>query len=556
MLFRKLLLLALVYISFSTKAETTVNVEPVNTLSSNSLLSSKADEPFTIIKVPTLYTLDGNKAFGEQQITFKLHSDAPSSVVVNGITVTKGQTVQFDKAVNSAGGLDIPIYPGEVGSSGTSNYTITLSVKGATCPAGYILSGGMCYRTTTQPAIKVCPSGYLYSMNSGDCSKTYTVEATKNCPTGTTYSNGVCMGSSSSPASSSCPAGYTRSGSNCYKDTQIDATKSCPTGTTYSNGLCLGSSSSVASSSCPAGYTRSGSSCYKDIQIDASKSCPSGYNVSGNQCRKVEQTDFIYMSCKPSYEEAGPTSYCPNGSSYDPNSTDCTLTNNSGSQCALTKYEGGKYVCGSGETLIPSVYPTCQKKNGQTVPASYSCPAGTVDLGSGVWRCMSNTSYAADKYCPSGYTDGGVSCEKVQTTSITYSCPSQYSLSGSKCNKRESASLVYSCPAGGTLNGTSCVSSTSTAVTYSCPSQYSLSGSKCNKRESASLVYSCPAGGKLYGTSCFSSTSTAVTYSCPENYILSVDLCSKTEEVPSTNTCPAGWSLEGEECTKTESVAP
>ncbi|TMO34496.1 hypothetical protein CWC26_20115, partial [Pseudoalteromonas sp. S4488] len=242
MLFRKLLLLALVYISFSTKAETTVNVEPVNTLSSNSLLSSKADEPFTIIKVPTLYTLDGNKAFGEQQITFKLHSDAPSSVVVNGITVTKGQTVQFDKAVNSAGGLDIPIYPGVVGSSGAANYTITLSVKGATCPEGYILSGGMCYRTTTQPAIKVCPSGYLYSLNSGDCSKTYTVDATKNCPAGTTYSNGVCMGSSSSPASSSCPAGYTRSGSSCYKDTQIDATKSCPTGTTYSNGLCLGSS--------------------------------------------------------------------------------------------------------------------------------------------------------------------------------------------------------------------------------------------------------------------------------------------------------------------------
>ncbi|TMP64352.1 hypothetical protein CWB79_21085, partial [Pseudoalteromonas sp. S1649] len=224
MLFRKLLLLALVYISLSTKAETTVHVDPVNTLSSKSLLSSKTDEPFTIIKVPTLYTLEGNKAFGEQQITFKLHSDAPSSVVVNGITVTKGQIVQFDKAVNSAGGLDIPIYPGEVGASGAANYTITLSVKGATCPEGYILSGGMCYRTTTQPAIKVCPSGYLYSINSGDCSKTYTVDATKNCPAGTAYSNGVCMGSSSSPASSSCPAGYTRSGSSCFKDIPIKAT--------------------------------------------------------------------------------------------------------------------------------------------------------------------------------------------------------------------------------------------------------------------------------------------------------------------------------------------
>ncbi|MBQ4801130.1 hypothetical protein J8L73_18735 [Pseudoalteromonas sp. MMG006] len=443
------------------KANAAISIPQIETLSSNNLLKSKTDEPFTVIKIPPLYTAGGNKASGPQLLNFTLHGDAPGSVVVNGQPVSQGQTIQITVNASSNGGLDIPIYPGLIGAAGEANYTISLSVKGISCPLGFTLSGELCYKTLVEDPIKVCPSGFKYN----------------------------------------------ESNNNCTKTVEINATKTCPSGTSLEGTLCKGTTSTTASSSCPAGYTRSSNTCYKDTQINATKNCPAGYSVSGSECKNVETVEYNYMDCRQSHEYEDDTIYnmCPTGTYPAPNSYNCTFTTNSASQCVVEEYGVGQYKCDEDEVLlIGYLSPSqCKGRNGGSRDAPLVCPDGYTYIGgAGLYNCRSIHSYQANKSCPSGYLDAGNQCEKVHTANITYTCPSQYDLSGSKCNMTVSADLIYSCPNGGSLSESDCVNIVTSPITYSCPVEYTLAQEHCIKTESVPSTNTCIEGWELEGGRC------------------------------------------------------
>jgi len=104
MILHRFLLFLFVFSPFAALSGQEVTVNTVNTLSSNQLLKSRFNEPLSIIRIPPLYTAEGNVAYGEQEVSFKLHDTAPNAVIVNEQKVVKGQTIDFLKEVNADGG--------------------------------------------------------------------------------------------------------------------------------------------------------------------------------------------------------------------------------------------------------------------------------------------------------------------------------------------------------------------------------------------------------------------------------------------------------------------
>lgn len=437
--------LTLLLLSLTAKAANTNIASPeIKTLSAASPIKYNNNTPFSVINIPPLYTTLGDRAYGEQTINFKLHSNAPSAVVVYGKTVGIGETVQFTKSVNSNRGLDIPIHPGVVGAAGSGDYTITLDVKGIQCPAGYTLvdDSNLCYKTSVQTAGNSCPAGYSYNSSSGDCKKTISIAGTVTCPAGTSYSGGACRSSSTGPATSSCPSGFSRSGNSCNKNSQINAS-------TY----------------CPSGYSKNSTNCSKTASTTPSYACPDvpygiKYELDGSNCKRT----FSYYNLL---------------------------------RCAQGHYIGGGSYTGQ----------ACYENKELTRVSDISawityCREGDKRQPGASSMCLSETVIPATISCPAGYTASGSNCLKIQTESFSYSCPTGYSQVGTKCNKQVSASLVYSCTNGGTLSGTSCTTTTSTSFSYTCSSEYYLSGNSCKKTVSAQSTLVCPSGWSLSGNKC------------------------------------------------------
>lgn len=425
--------LTLLLFSITAKAANTNIASPeIKTLSAASPIKYNNNTPFSVINIPPLYTTLGDRAYGEQTINFKLHSNAPSAVVVYGKTVGIGETVQFTKSVNSNRGLDIPIHPGVVGAAGSGDYTITLDVKGIQCPAGYTLvdDSNLCYKTSVQTAGNSCPAGYSYNSSTGDCKKTISIAGTVTCPAGTSYSGGACRSSSTGPATSSCPSGFSRSGNSCTKNSQINAS-------TY----------------CPSGYSKNSTNCSKTVSTTPSYSCYGNlYELDGSNC-VLEILEVGIWVCPEEGDILGSGSHAMR----------CRLTGGT----PIIKCPNGFSKVGDGEM--------CSKT--QSRPAAMSCPTGYTASGS---SCLKTQTVSFNYSCPAGYSHAGTKCNKQVSASLVYSCPNGGTLSGTSCTTTTSTSFSYTCSSGYYLSGNSCKKTVSAQSTLVCPSGWSLSGSKCS----------------------------------------------------------------------------
>jgi RHS repeat-associated protein len=196
--------------------------------------------------------------------------------------------------------------------------TIT-STGGASCPAGYTLSGSTCTETLSQPATASysCPAGYTLSGSSCVDATSMAATATYSCPAGYTLSATTCSETETAAAtvSYSCPTGYSLSGTNCSETQSKAALYACGTP------AIAGAVSSLAPNAipdicktgyyyCQAGWTLTGTTCYQTITQPATVtySCPAGYALSGTTCSKtLTQAATVSYSCPAGYTLSGST---------------------------------------------------------------------------------------------------------------------------------------------------------------------------------------------------------------------------------------------------------
>lgn len=385
---RKLVVFSALYISLSLSADTVVNLEPVKSLSANSLLLTNNDKPLSIIRVPTLYTTGGNAAHGEQEITFRLHNDS-NPVYVNGSIVLAGQTISFFKDVNETGGLDIPIYPASTGQSGDAFYTITLKVKSLVCPDGYTKGDDeLCYKEIVIEASKSCPSEFTLENNS--CHKVHVEPIKKSCPDDeqTLYTDGSCRFTViKEPDKYECPSSYNQNSEHYNPDGEV--------------------------------------MCYKNHpqEADPTYVCPAGYsNRNWGTIENPACTDIdAYVADEQPLCESQGGNYAWDGKNYV-----CSFREPVSIHYPRTCLEPGQYVEGN-----------CVIKEDEEYALGV-CPYG-YSWSTQYRQCRTEVKSPAMESCPANFemTSDNTQCEKIETVDYYYTCPANYTLEEGMCTNTE-----------------------------------------------------------------------------------------------------------------------
>lgn len=452
-----------------------------------------------------------------------------------------------------------------------------------TCPSGYNLENGACYKYIAKTTENSCPSGY--ELKNNKCYKYTDIIETATCPSGYEMKNGVCYNYAAINTDTTCPSGYELKNGACYKYANVITNSYCPSGYSESNGRCYKYADVRNTSSCPLLYSEgSDGRCYyytsANRKSNTTYSCDSGYTLSGSTCKKTQDAKKNYSSwgnptrtyTTSSYESpythdtekkvltgtntvAGKKIYAyaiyKRTVSYS-----CSTGTLSGTKCVTSKSANRNttytYSCSSGYTAQGSgssmrCYKTTNKNYSSTCPLGYSKSGNT---------CVATTSKISNNTCPSGYTKSGSTCyQKTSANTNTY-CPTGYIKNGNTCYKNTNITIETSCPFGYTKNGNACVTTTSVATKSGCPNGYTLKNDKCYIKTNANYnkaddIYTCPTGyikqGKGVNTICYQNARTNDTFYCNgANEVLKGTKC-----VSSVTKCPNGFVNNNGVCLKT-----
>ena len=286
----------------------------------------------------------------------------------------------------------------EIPTKCTTTYTYEYVKRNVSCPDGYTLKNGVCYKeivSTAEPKVNKGSSYYVY-----DTVVVTPGTSTKYCSEGNLAKDGYCYAyeNKQTSNSTSCPKGYTQSGNACYK---------------YANLI----NNSTTNYDCPSGYTKTGTG-------------------SNTKCYKTATSIKTYTAWG------------------NPTSTYQTFTKESTYTYELSK----KVLVGTGTKAGKTIYTysTYARKS------YYTCAVGDLgsDNRCYVYTDFSKVVNKSS-ICPDGYTKDGNTCymkaNLINTTSS--SCPKGYSDNGSNCVKKSVADTIstyttYSCRSGYTKTGT------------------------------------------------------------------------------------------------------
>jgi len=448
MILHRFLLFLFVFSPFAALSGQEVTVNTVNTLSSNQLLKSRFNEPLSIIRIPPLYTAEGNVAYGEQEVSFKLHDTAPNAVIVNEQKVVKGQTIDFLKEVNADGGLDIPIYPAATGYTGEAHYTITVSVKGASCPEDYLFSDGMCSKTLIIDATNICPTGYDYLKTEDKCVKELNEPALVTCSEGSENLDGVCITSTVTNPIVSCPGVWSEKYKVCFSKVQDYP------GEAY---------------------------CAHDERVylieDTENKKPNHESICVSH-GLLDTNDAEYEPCTAGYTlHKWGEGECTDSRAY---SVDVETAKPSVDWCegdGLEYYDNQNYLC-----IFKNPY--MYKAN-----VRYECVVGEYIDG----NCVNPSNYQEPSYmCEHGGAYQEISWDLDGNPQLNV-CVNREQIDGDS---------IYSCPENAELNGNKCIAITESEPAYSCPDDYVFLDQSCKLTQTAHSQKACPTGWQLHGDSC------------------------------------------------------
>lgn len=249
----------------------------------------KTSSAYYNAKCPTGYTLSNGVCYGTKISTVSVDPICPTGYTRSGTTCYKAGTSQVTMTPSCPSGYSLSgnnCYK-TVTSEGTTTYTkgaYITTKTGTSVPANSSL---YYYETVSSDYVYDCSSScamrwvYTYKVykavatTTGGSTTTLTTAA--SCATNYVLSNGVCYKTTTTTdtKSATCPSTYTSSGERCYKSTSttVTLTPSCPTGYTLSGERCYGTVSSTTnlltstSYSCPSGYTLNGSSCTRTVPV-------------------------------------------------------------------------------------------------------------------------------------------------------------------------------------------------------------------------------------------------------------------------------------------------
>ena len=115
--------------SFTYRPLDLVELGDIRTYPVNKILYLLDNSPISTITTEVLRGENGALATGVQTIYVTLRSDAHFPIVVEGVTISAGETKEITFNINKYNGrLNIPVYPSVSGVSGTSNFMVTMPV--------------------------------------------------------------------------------------------------------------------------------------------------------------------------------------------------------------------------------------------------------------------------------------------------------------------------------------------------------------------------------------------------------------------------------------------
>ncbi len=384
--------------------------------------------------------------------------------------------------------------------------------KEAYCPSGYTPQNGLCVRSVTESADATTTSNSYIAIFSALIKTNESVEYADpipttpggtTCPTGYKLVNGSCykyaqLITTTTPGGLTCPNGYTMNNGSCYKYAQLlsNTTYGCPSGYTKYNNICRkyipAKPVTTTTYSCPSGFTKNGTKCYRD----ATKSYSPWGNPTSTETTSVVQAVYEYELSKKvlvgstvrngikwytySTYKRTRTYSCPYGgvvsgtkcvaNAYSSTNTtySCSQGTLTGSQCLFTA------------NLIPTTTTYC--------PSGYTRSGNTCYIKTNPTQGQGTTT----SYCPTGYTRSGNTCY-IKTNPITtpgtttYDCPKGFTKTGTgsniKCSRKVTGNSTYYCEnANAKLVGDKCHLEVNGSPSTSCPIGYGLAGDgRCYK---------------------------------------------------------------------------
>ncbi|MBW8191408.1 DUF4165 domain-containing protein [Neiella marina] len=361
--------------SFSYIPPNMVDLEPQSVLAINQPLELPNGDPLATIATDSLRTEEGNLARGEQTLMFTLRTDSEFAVVIDGLTVSPGQTVEMLVAVDPlTGAINLPVYPAQSGMTGTANFMVEIPViEGVWCNDDFELNNGQCEQTLTLPAIWSCDHLAGHVLNNSQCTTTLRVER-ERCSGDQVYdeSQDMCFYSATYDADPSCSSGSLDSSDNLchYTRTYTSSSYDCPDGYYNSSPYTPGVSRCVkiVSGECNVdGYKLAyiGGCEARSISIADDEECPaeypyrtdnSGYPFLLDKCKAAAET-YIQRTCPSGYEPQDDDDLyfemCYHKTDYTSQIVDCGDGdyNSSTGKCSEPATKSPTWNCDDGDSL-------------------------------------------------------------------------------------------------------------------------------------------------------------------------------------------------------------
>ena len=569
-------------------------------------LRNPEGKPHNVIVTPQIRNSEGVTARGVHTVYFTLTPSAEVDLVVNGATVTPGQTISFDTNLSlSNHRLRLEVYPASGGDVTENDFQIHIpNIKVTLCPVTFVETGSKCIFLNFKETTKVCPSSF--TLNGNQCESQITYEPITGCAEGYTLDGLSCKGSYSIAPVSTCPTGYgLMDETTCRRHDTVKASP-CPAGQTLEDGMCKSSEGQLTNTAlyCSGQDVSSGPHCENDIctmynpswnacevitpsvanrvcssgeltsgrcvvphQYTLNVSCPFGYNREGLNCTRLEIVEPI-KSCDDGWElsstgciqqEFAQFESCPSTHALIDGRChhlqDVTITcpdtfNWDGAQCSRVVVDSATPVCPDSYEWTGT---TCRRM--ETEDATPVCDATYLWDGE---QCSRTVTQAAEPICSAGYSWNSAlaTCEKPEFVERLAICEAGQTADGEICLEDATQPAVITCSSGYTWNGTSCTQTQINPATPVCQSGYtwSLVNSRCERTETNPATAVCPSGysWSTTNTRCEQPQTQSATPVCQTGYSWSTtnNQCETTANQSATPVCPSGysWSTTNTRC--------